>query len=297
MKIKAILASLISAVALQGATAGEWCPPAKDKCPVDCCEDTKGNVSFGYMSDYIFYGVRLARDSVFADVNYTFDLPCVGLPLTVGAWHLSSLGSGLAGNDAYGDETDLYASIGLPSVLGFDASIGYTHYLFPTFRGPGAPTVGDSLSEANITISREVLCGVTLAYRGAHTFNGPAGYFGAGVNTNTDNGSWVHTLSLAKSFDITDCLALDLTGGVLYSDNYWSNFDSSGNNNTNYSGWNNYYVQASLPIALSGCATLLPYVGYSGSPDTWIADGLNGLVPGANQNDVFHGGVSIKVGF
>ncbi len=301
MKIKAILASLISAVALQGATAGEWCPPAKDKCPVDCCEDTKGSVSFGYASDYIFYGVRVARDNVWADANYTFDLPCVGLPLTVGVWHLSSLGSGLAGNDAYGDETNLYTSLGLPSVLGFDMSVGYKALFYPTTRPVTgtAGALGDSQNEVAFTISRDVFCGVTVAYRAAYDFN-IRDFNDLAVPAQDLGGSWVHTLSASKSIDITDCLALDLTAGVLYTDNYWAGVPVAGQRDT---GWNNYYLQATLPIALSGCATLLPYVGYSGTPDTWVGDGLEGINPGAglnngaNANDVFHGGVSIKVGF
>ncbi|MDF1753046.1 MAG: hypothetical protein P1U89_09750 [Verrucomicrobiales bacterium] len=288
MKIKALLATLIGAVALQGVSAGEWCPPAPDKCPVECCDDTNGEVSFGYGSDYIFYGVRLARDHVWADANYTFDgLP---LPLTVGVWHLSSLGSGGAVSDAYGDETNLYASVALPSFCGFDASLGYKALFYPTTRQPSPGTAGDSQNELSLSISREIFCGVTLGYTAAYDFN--VTDFNDTVLADR-SGAWVHTLGLSKSVDITDCLALDLAGGVLYTDNYWENVAGA----TKDSGWNNYYLSASLPIALSGCATLTPYVGYSGTPDTWVADGINGGVPGANQNDVFHGGVSISVGF
>lgn len=289
MKIKALLATLIGAVALQGVSAGEWCPPAPDKCPVECCDDTNGEVSFGYGSDYIFYGVRLARDHVWADANYTFDgLP---LPLTVGVWHLSSLGSGVAnGADGYGDETNLYASVALPSFCGFDASLGYKALFYPTTREPNPGQNGDSQNELSLSISREILCGVTLGYTIAHDFN-IRDFNSPGQDL---SGSWVHTIGLDKSIDITDCLAIDLSAGVLYTDNYWANQVAAGQRDT---GWNNYYLQAALPIALSGCATLTPYVGYSGTPDTWVADGIDGLVPGANQNDVFHGGVSISVGF
>jgi hypothetical protein len=273
------------------------------------------------MSDYIFYGVRLAEDSVWADVNYTFDIPCVGLPLTVGVWHLTSLGSGdPSGNDNYGDETDLYASLGLSFFCGFDASIGVTHYMFPTTR-PSAPganpngVFGDSTTEVNIEISRELFCGLVLSYRGAHDFNAPA-HLSASATPGlpfsiNDTGAWVHTLGLAKTFDITDCIALDLSGGVLYTDNYWvnvTNHQGVGNpNNTtkSHSGWNSYFLEAALPITVGRCATLTPYVGYSGAPSGWVADGKLGIdaagdangIQNANANDVFHGGVSISVGF
>lgn len=324
MKIKALIAVLVGAVGLQSASAGcNWCPPAaKDKCPVDCCEDLPGSISVGYASDYIFYGVRLAEDSVWGDVNYTFDIPCVGLPLTIGVWHLTSLGSGEpAGNDNYGDETDLYASLGLPSICGFDFSLGLTHYMFPTTRPPsnaagtGGPIFGDSTTEISIEVSRELFCGVTMTYRGAHDFNAPA-HLSQTITpglpfSNNDTGAWVHTLSLAKTFDITDCIALDLSGGVLYTDNYWVNLNNhqgvgAANNNTkSHSGWNSYFIEAALPIAVGRCATLTPYIGYSGAPSGWVADGKLGIdsagngdgIQNANANDVFHGGVSLEVGF
>ena len=283
MKIKALLATLIGAVALQGATAGEWCPPVIDKCPVECCDELPGSISVGYDTDYIFYGVRLARDVVWADVNYTFDLPCVGLPVTIGAWHLSSLGSGVAtGNDGYGDETNLYAAVGLPSICGFDMELGYKALFYPTTRGPRGTlnNGGDSQNEISLTISREIFCGVTASYRAAHDFN-IRDFNSPGQDL---SGSWIHTIGLDKTIDISDCIALDLSGGVLYSDNYWANQVAAGNRET---GWNNYYIQAALPIAVGQCATLTPYLGYSGTPDTWVADGINGLVPGANRNDVF----------
>ena len=304
MKIKALLATIISAVALQGVIAGEWCPPAcEDKCPVECCPDQNGSVSVGYETDYIFYGVRLARDSVWADVNYTFDICC--LPVTIGAWHLSSLGSGLPNADGFGDETDLYVNVGLPSICGFDLNLGYTHYMYPTTRlpqGAAGPLVGDSTNELSLTISREIWCGLNLTYRAAHDFNMPsAGSTGVEPQNNTDDGAWVQTIGLDKTFDINDCIALDLSAGVLHTDNYWTNLQNAQAGNTRNSGWNSYYIQAALPVSIGCNATLTPYVGYNGSPDGWITDGLNGINhpgnTGANANDVLHGGVSISVGF
>ena len=120
MKIKALLATLIGAVALQGATAGTWSPPDKGgKCPVVDCPDIGGNISVGYDSAYLFKGVRLAHDVFWGDVNYTFD----GLPFApnIGIWHLTDLGT--FPNSFYGDETNIYLGLSTPSVLGFDTAL------------------------------------------------------------------------------------------------------------------------------------------------------------------------------
>ena len=309
MKIKAIYAALVGAVAISGATAGEWCPPAPSggKCAIEDCPDIGASISVGYESDYIFYGARLANDAVWADINYTFD--CLPLPVTVGIWHLSAFGAPddvvpAFGGFGFGDETDFYASVGLPSICGFDANLTYTAYTYPT-RTYGIPVQPngspfDTHHELALEISRQIWCGITASYRVAHDFD--RGH----LDLNGDpQGAWMHTLGLAKSFDISDCVGLDLSGGVLYSDNYWVNGSRPGTfwQNDLDSGLNNYYIQAALPIALSCRATFTPYVGYSGTPDTWVLDGSNSGLGntfphwGQNANDVFHYGFSIGVDF
>lgn len=294
MKIKTILASLLSAVAVQGVTAGEWCPPCTDKCPVeDCCEPS-GTISMGFETDYIFYGVRLARESIWADVNYTFD--ALPLPVTVGVWHLSTLGSGVTSR-AF-DETDLYASVELPSIMGFDASVGYTHYFFPTDRLPQYAQGGDSTGEIHLNLSRELAFGVTGFYRGAYDFNMPSAFAAwPPAGQDQDSGAWIHKAGVETEVPLTDCISAVLSGGVVYTDNYWHQNVGT----TRTSGWNNYYLQAALPVSISSCAVVTPYVGYSGTPDTWVADGVTGMGVagngGANANDVLHGGISVTVGF
>ena len=289
---KAILATLVGAAAMLGVTAGEWCPPApNDKCPIEDCPDIGASISVGYESDYIFYGARLAQDSIWADVNYTFDsLP---LPVTVGVWYLSAFGApddrpGLAG---FGDEADFYASVGLPSICGFESSITYTAYTFPT-QTYGADS--GSTHELSLEISREILNGFLATYRVAHDFRLGGDRDGDG----DPDGAWVHQLGLAKTIDINDCVALDLSGGVYYTDNYYAN-----GNGVLDSGWNSYYLQAALPIALNCRATLTPYIGYNGTPDGWILDGsfagqgFGGPNWGQNANDVLHWGISLGVDF
>lgn len=305
MKIKALLATLVGALAIQGANAGtEWvpAPSGKNTCAVvDSCDkacDIGGSLTVGYDTDYVWRGVRFARDSVWADVNYTFE----NLPFSpnIGVWHLSSLGSGLGGSDTYGDETNIYASIGLPSILGFDTSLGYVYNLFPTTRLPqstisrlpGLSNGGDSFSRVQFNASRELFGGIAFNYLAEY-------YFGADYNGTDDGelGDWFHTFGLAKSFNIFQCTSLDLSAEVGYADSFWSGLGL----NNGGSGFNHYLLKAALPVALNNRATLTPYVAYNGTPDGWAADNLNpgtfGLFEGPNFNDVFFGGISLGINF
>lgn len=327
MKIKALLATLVGAVAMNFATAGEWCPPAKGgggKCNLDpCCPSGGGSVSFGYDSDYVFKGVRLARDVVWADANYTFEsLP---IPVTFGIWHLSSLSSennfgngGAFIGDVYGDETNFYGLISLPSIGGFDAELGYTHFFFPTSRQsagqalvnnaaiPGLGNNGDSFGQIHLELSRELAAGVTGGVRIDYL---PA--FTAGTD------GFLYTAFAEKSICISDCIGLTIGGGVYYNDNYWrtnatashggvGNVAAPGSPNFGKdSGWHAYYLRAALDMQV-GKATVSPYVAYNGTPDTWTGDDMNGLGgftgnetinAAANRNDVLYWGISIGVGF
>ncbi|MDF1751668.1 MAG: hypothetical protein P1U89_02715 [Verrucomicrobiales bacterium] len=281
MKIKALLATLIGAVAINGATAGEWCPPAPDKCPVECCPETAGSLSFGYDTDYIWKGVRFARDFIWADVNYTFDIPCLPVSPTIGVWH----GTDLSSTINYGDETNLYAGVALPEVMGLEAELLYTMYLFPTTRQPSPGTVGDSFHSIGISASKELFCGVSAEF-------GSEYYFGGDVAGAGDLSAWYHHAGLGYTMDVTDCIGVELSAGVAYSDGLWSGL---GGGNVG-SGWNHYYVKAGVPITIGCNATLTPYVGYNGTPDGWKAGNVN-AIQGANSQDAFHGGVSISVGF
>jgi len=313
MKFKHLLATLLGVAVINVAVAGPYCAPpsASDKCPVECCPDSPGYVGVSYMSDYIFRGVRYSRDTVGAHASYTID-NCF-IPVTLGINHYSSLSStDFTRTGIGGDHTNLFAEVGLPSICGFDLGLRYDHYLYPNVRTPdnlgvdGART-GDSHGALGLTISREVLCGVTLAYTAQYDFNAPSAHSSPiGLwNSNNDDGAWIHTIDLSKSFCINDCVSLDLSAGVLYTDNVYGPSTINPSNNvlrngpTRSAGWNNYYIEAALPIAVGNCATLTPYIGYNGTPDTWQADGVqSNTVPNtSNDNDIFHGGVRLGVKF
>jgi len=313
MKVKLLLGAIIGASALTGANAGSYCPPAKDcaKCPVECCDELAGNVGVSYMSDYIFRGVRYSREAVGLNASYRFDN--VLAPVTVGVSHISSLTSTSINELGFnGDQTDLFVAVGLPSIFGFDFGVRYDHYLYPNARGPVAvnvggnpvvgPTVGDSHGAVGFTASREIFCGLVASVGSTYDFNQPAARNIGGSNAaavfgpnTTDNGAWIHTAAVSYTTCLTDCISLNLTSGILYTDNLYTN--GSGSNRS--SGWSSYYAEAALPISLGKCATLSPYVGFNGSPDSWLADGFfNGIdAGGANENEVLYYGVRMNVGF
>ena len=293
MKIKALLTTLVGAIAINGAVAGEWCPPAPDKCPVECCPDSGGSIGVGYGSDYIWNGVRFLRDHFYGDVNYSFQ----GLPVTptIGVTHVTGLGSNFAGLGVPDiDWTQAYVRIGLPEMLGACASIEYRQHFFANLRAPsGTPgNIGDSFSEISLRLEKEIFNGLCAYYDGSYHFGGTPFALVGGVQL----GDWFHEAGVTKSLCLTDTIGLDLKAGVGYTDSLWSGIglQSTG------SGWNHYFIEAAAPIGVGSCATLTPYIGYNGTPDGWKGDGTGtalGLVPGANYNDVLHWGVRFGVDF
>ena len=265
-----ILMTAIGAMAL-GAHAGDWGKTPVGKEPIEECVDLGGEIGAGYMSDYIFYGARFTGDSAWTGVSYTID--GLAVPITVGAWYLNGINEdGLGG--AY-DELDLYVSAELGTFAGFDVSLGFTQFIFPEPRSNFGSNFAGGYSELGLDISRS-LGFVDLALESNYAMGGFA------------NG-WYHQIGIEKSFGLTDSISLVLGTGIGYSDNYFSALTA------NDSGWNHYYVTASLPIALNCRTTLTPYIGYSGAPDGFVIDGVNPT--GDPQSDILHGGVSLSVTF
>ena len=275
MKSETLIASIgamILGTTAPGALAGDWGKAPVDKTPIEECVDLGGELSLGYETDYVFYGVRFARDSVWTDVNYTFD--SLSIPVTVGAWYLNGINGGGPGYD----ELDLYIDLSLGTFAGFDFNLGYYHYTFPEFRSNVSPTGG--YGEAYLDISRS-LGFVDVTYSAIQAFGGAGTAAG-----------WFHELGFERSFELCDKASLVLGAGVGYSDGY---YDSATFGLNRDSGWNNYYAKASIPISLNCRTTLTPYIGYNGAANGMIADGINvGLGP---QSDILHGGVSLTVSF
>lgn len=220
-----------------GIHAGDWgkAPATPSKAPIEECHDVGGEISTGYLSDFIFYGSRRGRDSVWTDVNYTLDSV---VPLTIGVWYLN----GTSTVPDPGDQLELYLRAGLGTFAGFDVDLGYTHFFFPE-SGEG--------SEGEIALEiRRSLGFIDIA---------------AETNYNYSLDAWYHQAGLEKSFDLTDSMSLVLAAGIGWSD---------GLSQDSLSNWNHYYATASLPIELNCRATLTPYIGYNGDPGGWAAQDL-----------------------
>lgn len=272
---KAILVAMFGALTLS-ASAGDWSgkAPIADKEPVAKgvvgCPDTNGEISIGYMSDYFLHGYRINRDTVWFDAHYTFD---AFVPLTIGVSHFNGINSfgGLFGGTI--NETDLYGRVGLPSILGFETSVGYTHRFmnasFPAF--PNAGNIGGgSFGEVDLAMRRDIGF-ADLVLGSAYGINSSP-LFGTG------GGGWYHSAGIEKGFDITDSVGLVLSTGVGYHDGYFYN----------NSGWSNYYVRADLPISLGCNFTITPYIGYNGVQQ-WDQYAV--------QGDALAAGVSMSISF
>lgn len=280
---KAILVAIIGAMTL-GVNAGDWGKAPVGKAPIEECVDLGGVISVGWMSDYIFYGERLAESSVWADVNYTFD--GLAVPITIGAWYLSGLDSTVPGfflGDRY-DELDLYAKAAIGTFAGFDATVGYTFFYFPgSNNGPPALGIAET-HEFGIDLTRSLGI-VDLALES---------------NYNANLNAWYHQVGISKTFGITDNISLVLGTGVAYSDNYFAVTAPGALSNGRDTGWNHYYATASLPIQLNCRTTLTPYIGFNGATNGMIIDnshGITGNLNPINGEDILHGGVSLSVTF
>lgn len=270
---KTILVATIGALAL-GVQAGDWGKaPVSSKAPIEECVDLGGTIGVGYHTDYIFKGLRLAGDSVSANVAYTID--GLAVPVTIGADYVNGINESWALGGGGFDQLALSATANLGTFAGFDVSLGYTHYIYPEIRSNISP-VGDGFGELGLNVRRslgfaDVVFGTNYAMGGA--FHG-----------------WYYQLGLEKSIGLTDNINLVLGAGVAYSDNYFNNFVAGRD-----SGWSHYYATASLPIKLNCRTTLTPYIGFIGTPDTWVLDGAFGS-PAGNE-DILHGGVTLSVSF
>jgi len=260
---KAILVAIIGAMTL-GVNAGDWGKAPVGKAPIEECIDLGGEISTGYMTDYIFYGARVADHSVFTDVNYTFD--GLSVPITIGAWYLNSLET-----PSDYDELDLYISAPIGTYFGFDVSLGYTYFLF--FETEDIPGNG----EIGLDFTR------SLGWLD----------FAAEANYNHNFDAWYYQAGVSKTFGITDNISLILGAGVGYSDNYFDAGDDGASN----TGWNHWYASASLPIILNCRTTLTPYIGYTGGGNGWIVKDNAIDEALSDQDDILHGGVSLSVTF
>lgn len=263
---RAFIIAVVSASSL-GVHAGDWGKAPVGKAPIEECVDLGGEISAGYMTDFYIHGMLAAEDSAWVDVNYTFS--GLSLPVTVGVMYLNGIGP-----DVFVDQLDIYAKAALGTFVGFDTSIGYTHHIQPEDDSFHIP-----YGEISLELRRNLGFVDLILSTNYLTGDGDTG------NDHSPEG-WYHQFGLEKSIAVTDNIGLVLAGGVGYLDGLLDN----PLNGQDGSGWNHYYLSASLPIALNCRTTLTPYVAYrsellfNGSTDDF-------------EDDNVHSGVSLSVTF
>ena len=266
---------LFSLAVASSASGGDWGKaPIQAKEVIEECLDLGGVIATGYETDYFFKGARFAGDSVWMDVNYTFD--SLKVPVTLGAWYLNGINDASGPSTGIGsgyDELRLSADAMIGTYAGIDTRLGYTHYLFPEFRSNLLPFGG--YGELGLDLARS-LGFVDVVFASDYALGGGG----------TAPRGWYHQLGLEKQFDLTDSLTVVFGSGIAYSDGYYV-----------ASGWNHYYATVSLPIELNCRTTLTPYLGYTGATDGMVTDGILFGSVGTPQSDVLHGGVALSISF
>jgi hypothetical protein len=291
MKVKAVFASLLTAVALSGATAGEWCPPAKDvgKCPVDCCSDPLGfTLETGYDSAYYFRGLWFSNNNLWTSLAYTKAINDQ-LSYTLGAYYTSSQNTDIQSplGDLEYSELDLFAA------LAYDAGFAkfglqFTNYnFFDTFSGslPGqingngfAASRDSQVRDARdlaLTVSKSI-CGLNVYGLYAYDFRIEGHYAEVGAD---------------YPIAVSDCLSIIPSVQVGYNvDNYYTYAEVTGVED----GWNHIRPMITAPLKLTPCVTFVPYVGANFSLEA--REPINNVVGGPGDHDVY-GGAKLSVTF
>lgn len=264
MMKKAILLATVSALTF-GAQAGDWGKAPVGKAPIEECVDLGGEISVGWMSEYYYKGFQFADSSVWADVNYTFE--GLAVPVTVGVFYVNGIDTHSIFPNT--DQGELYVSAAVGTFAGFEVNVGYSHHFYPEQgRGPFSPS--SSLGEVGLDVRRS-LGFVDFVAQSNYLFN---------------DAGWYHELGLEKSIGLTDNISLVLAGGAGYSDKLTAR----------ESGWNHYYLRASLPIQLNCRTVLTPYIGYHISQGDQLFRPFV-IPPFDALEDSLHGGVSLSVSF
>ncbi|MFT4641096.1 MAG: hypothetical protein ACI8T1_004431 [Verrucomicrobiales bacterium] len=159
------------------------------------------------------------------------------------------------------NEIDIYGSLAF-DFGAWGMEVGYTHYMYPNFGN------GDETNEAYVSAGTTLgPVDVALAYY--YDFDLEDVYVEATAGT---------------SFPLSSYVSLDPSVGVS-----WIDIDGGD------SGLNHAFAKLEFPIALTGSATLTPYVATSVALD--VAEDGRGNVTGSDENDYFWGGIALSVDF
>ena len=235
--------------------------------------EIEGEVSVSYTNMYEFRFVDLGNDLVSAAVDVATEAGPFGL--SAGAWYASWDAPGIAGAlGANADELDLYAAASY-EIAGFSLELGYIYYYFPD-----VPTGGVSnTQEVYFSVGYELPFGLALASTLYYDFD-------------QFDGLYVDT-SIGYTWEINECLALELGAGFGYADGHGLQARSAIRGGTGTKdGFQGWYATAALPWEFREGVTLTPYIKYTDGDGDLATD-----LYGTGGQEYLIAGVSLAVGF
>jgi hypothetical protein len=223
--------------------------------PAETCNlGFTGEIGVGYQSDAYFRGLTgktfndKTADVIIADANFGYAFTENFSLVAATTLRSATGGDGQWASPIIGDLKSYSAGVLWKTEM-YSVEVGYQYH--------------DSDNELNfseIYANAGFICPWTGASLNLlYTY----GLGGSGELENADviaDGQFLE-LSASKAWDLTSCLAVDLSAGVSYSFDYWSTQDT----------WNSYYVTLGLPVKATDSLTVTPYVTYT--------DGLGAMDP------------------
>lgn len=281
---------ILIAITADLSLAGDWGKVPVGKEPVEECVDLGGRLEAGYHTAFIFRGFVFAPDNVTVDFDYTID--CLPLPVVFGVDYMN-VASGNRLTNTLNDQLALSLATDLPEFLGIRSRMSFTHYFYPEDRNAILWPSGHG--EVGLHLSRDLSLAV-LNFDLLYNTQLPNAWNGTIPTVpNPDTGAWYWDLGLERAIPVFG-QNLVLEGGVAFADNYWGTAPGP-NTGGESSGWNHYYLRASLPIELNCRTVLTPYIGYIGAPEGWLMDGAPNWLGLSGQSDHLYGGVTLSVSF
>ena len=257
-----------ASVVMTGYAVAGVTEPAPMVAPAPARDFFEGEIHVGYNNMYEHRFVDLGDDMVEAGVDVAFDLGG-GWSINAGAWYASTNDdkydydegpSYVFGDDVLTpyqetwrdsfNELDLYAGVGAEYGM-FNFEVGYIYYFFPDNRD-----VNTSEIYASVGVDLPWEMGLTAT-----------GYY----DIEEYSGLYVD-LKVTKSFELTECLGLDLAAGIGYADGHGLQQDGPFNWRSTRDGYQGWYISAALPWEIVENVTLTPYIKYTDADSDLVTD-------------------------
>jgi len=266
----------VAAIALAAPTfAGEQIVTSKtviEPAAPTCNLGFTGEIGVSYQSEFYFRGLTgktldsKTADTIIADANFGY-----AFSENFSLVAATTLRSATGGMGQFGGNWNSYSGGALWQTELYSVELGYQYH-----------DISNSINFSEVYANAGFTCPWTGASLNLFYSYGLGGT--SSVNDLVADGQFLE-LSGSKSWDLTNCLAVEFSAGVSYSFDYWSTQDT----------WNSYYVTLGLPVKATETLTITPYVTYTdglGAMDQVEAFGID-----KTQEDRVFWGVRASVKF